>query len=63
MPQAPETFERRVERYVDTFGEPPLLLVGVDDEHLETLMGEALERGTPIEEAEYYREVPGGADV
>jgi hypothetical protein len=63
MQQAPETFERRVERYVDAFGEPPLQLAGIEDEHLETLMGEALERGTPIEEDDYYREVPPDAVV
>lgn len=57
-----DAFNALFERYVDRFGEAPLIVFGVDDDTIEGLMREALGKGRPIPEDDYDRDVPDGAD-
>lgn len=59
---ATEAFAALMGRYIDAFGTAPLHVIGMDDDTLATLMTEALDKGRPIPEEDYDRDLPEGAD-
>jgi hypothetical protein len=50
-----------VAKYDESFGEMPKNIFGVDDELLAELMAEGLEKGRPIPDEDYTRDLPDDA--
>lgn len=56
-----DQFNDLLQRYMLRFRTEPLMVAGVDDEVIAELMQEAIDKGRPIPEEDYYRHLPRGA--
>ena len=56
-----DKYNATLERYLERFGVEPLQPFGASDELLTELMTEALDKGRPIPEDDYFRHLPAGA--